>query len=126
MRKRHRKHQSLVAALTLALILGGAAFYMTDMPNKSWSGDLPPLTLEQAEIGERLRRHIQVLAADIGERNVWREDTLETAAEYIESTLQAAGYAVSSQVFTAQATGVRNLEAILDGYSPAEDIVVIG
>ena len=126
MRARHRKHQSLVAALTLALILGGAAFYMTYMPNKSWSDELPPLTVEQAEIADRLRRHIQVLAADIGERNVWREDTLETAAEYIESNLQAAGYAVSSQVFTAQATGVRNLEAILDGYSPAEDIVVIG
>ncbi len=126
MRERRRKHQSLVAALTLALILGGAAFYMTYMPNKSWSDELPPLTVEQAEIADRLRRHIQVLAADIGERNVWREDTLETAAEYIESALQAAGYAVSSQVFSAQAIGVRNLEAILDGHSPAEDIVVIG
>ena len=126
MRERRRQHQSLIAALTLALILGGAAFYMTYMPNKSWSDELPPLTVEQAEIADRLRRHIQVLAADIGERNVWREDTLETAAEYIESALQATGYAVSSQVFTAQAIGVRNLEAILEGHSPAEDIVVIG
>ncbi len=126
MHERRRKHQSMVAALTLALILGGAVFYMTYMPNKSWSGELPPLTAEQAEIADRLRRHIQVLAADIGERNVWREDTLETAAEYIETALQAAGYAVSSQVFSVQATGVRNLEAILEGHSPAEDIVVIG
>ena len=126
MRERRRKYQSLVAALTLALILGGAAFYMTYMPNQSWSDELPPLTVEQAEIADRLRRHIQVLAADIGERNVWREDTLETAAEYIESTLQAAGYDVSSQVFSAQGIGVRNLEAILDGHSPAEHIVLIG
>ena len=126
MHERRRKHQSMVAALTLALILGGAAFYMTNMPNQSWSDELPPLTVEQAEIADRLRRHIQVLAADIGERNIWREDTLETAAEYIESALQAAGYAVSSQVFSAQDIGVRNLEAILDGHSPAEDIVVIG
>ena len=33
-----------------------------------------------------------VLAGDIGERNVWRAGTLPAAADYIESTLSAAGY----------------------------------
>jgi Zn-dependent M28 family amino/carboxypeptidase len=118
--------QSLIASLTLALILVGAVFYMTHMPDKSWSGELPPLTAEQAALADRLRRHIGVLAGDIGERNVWRDGTLDATADYIESTLQTAGYRVSSQWFQAQETEVRNLEAVLEGTAAAEDTIVIG
>jgi Zn-dependent M28 family amino/carboxypeptidase len=99
---------------------------MTDMPGKSHSGVLPPLTTEQAQLADRLRKHIAVLSEEIGERNLWRDGTLDATAEYIEETLQAMGYAVSSQAYTVRGTRVRNLEAVLRGTSLAEQIVLIG
>jgi Zn-dependent M28 family amino/carboxypeptidase len=96
------------------------------MPGKSWSAVLPPLTTEQVWLAERLRKHVVVLGEEIGERNLWRDGTLGATADYIEETLQAIGYAVSSQAYTVQGTRVRNLEAVLDGTSWAQEIVVIG
>jgi Zn-dependent M28 family amino/carboxypeptidase len=107
-------------------MLGGGILYMTDMPDKSWSGVLPPLTTEQARLADRLRKHIVVLSEEIGERNLWHDGTLDATANYIEETLQAMGYAVSSQTYTVQGTSVRNLEAVLGGTSLAEEIVLIG
>jgi Zn-dependent M28 family amino/carboxypeptidase len=99
---------------------------MTHMPGKPHSGPLPPLSAGEAQLADGLRQHIAVLAGDIGERNIWHDDTLDATAGYIEKTLQASGYAVSSQPFTAQGKHVRNLEVVLDGTSLAEETVVIG
>ena len=126
MRSRRGKYRSLWYALVLALMLGGVILYMTEMPGKSWSGGLPTLTTEQARLADRLRKHIAVLSEEIGERNLWRDGTLEATADYIEETLQAMDYAVSSQAYTVQGTSVRNLEAVLGGTSLAEEIVLIG
>lgn len=123
---RRGKYRSLWYALVLALILGGGILYMTNMPGKSHSGVLPPLTTEQMRLADRLREHIAVLSEEIGERNLWRDGTLDATADYIEKTLQAMDYAVSSQVYTVQGTSVRNLEAVLGGTSLAEEIVLIG
>jgi len=67
-----------------------------------------------------------VLSEEIGERNLWRDGTLDATADYVEETFQSMGYAVSSQVYTAQATSVHNLEAVHGGTSLAEEIVLIG
>ena len=99
---------------------------MTDMPGKSWSGALPPLTTEQARVADHLKKHIAVLSEEIGERNLWRDGTLDATADYIEETLQAMDYAVSSQAFSVEETSVRNLEAVLGGTSLTEEIVLIG
>ena len=126
MRYQRGIYGSLGSALLLAFILAGGLFYMTHMPGKSHSGALPPLSAGEAQLADGLRQHIAVLAGDIGERNIWRVDTLDATADYIEKTLQASGYVVSSQYFTAQGKAVRNLEVMLDGTSRAEESVVIG
>lgn len=64
----------LAIALTLVLLLGGGAFYMTDMPGDSHSGVLHPLTADEMSLRDRLERHVTVLAGAVGERNVWRHD----------------------------------------------------
>ena len=99
---------------------------MTKMPGKPYSGALPPLTAEQVRLADHLRKHITVLSEEIGERNIWRDGTLDATAGYIEKSLQAMDYAVSSQAYTVQGTSVRNLEAMLGGTSLAEEIVLIG
>jgi Zn-dependent M28 family amino/carboxypeptidase len=127
MRHRREKYgRTLWYALLPALLLGGIILYMTEMPGKSWSGALPPLTAPQARLADRLKKHIMVLSDDIGERNLWRDGTLDATAGYIEETFQAMGYSVVSQVFASGGTSVRNLEAVLGGTSLASEIVLVG
>lgn len=126
MRYRRSLYGSLFSVLVLALIIAGGLLYMTQMPGKPHSGTLPPLSAEEIQIVAGLRRHIGMLAGDIGERNIWRDDTLEAAADYIEQAFRASGYAVSSQSFTAHGRPVRNLEVVIDGTSQSAESVVIG
>jgi Zn-dependent M28 family amino/carboxypeptidase len=75
---------------------------------------------------DRLRAHVKRLAADIGERNVWRPAALEQAAAYVESALADHGAAVSTQEYTAGGVTVRNVEAELPGAGGTGEIVVVG
>jgi Zn-dependent M28 family amino/carboxypeptidase len=112
--------------LTLVLLLGGGTLYMTDMPGDSHSGVLPPLGADEMSLRDRLKRHVTVLAGEIGERNVWRHDALETAASYIEETLRELGYPVAAQVYAAEGKTVRNLETEIAGTLWSDEIVLIG
>ena len=123
---KHGKYRSLRYTLVLVLTLCGGILYMTYMPGRSGSAVLPPLTAEQIRLVAHLKKHIEVLSVEIGERNLWQDGTLDATADYIEETFQGMGYAVSSQVFTVQGTRVRNLEAMLAGTSRAQEIVLIG
>lgn len=112
--------------LALMLALAAGLRYMTHMPGSSHAGPLAPLSGAEAELRDRLDRHVAVLAGEIGERNLWRHQAIEASAGYIERALRAAGYEVTSQHYTAQGKTVRNLEAALPGTSHAAEIVVIG
>lgn len=46
------------------------------------------------ECALRLRRHVEALAGDIGERNVWRPAALAAAADYIRGELESLDYSV--------------------------------
>jgi Zn-dependent M28 family amino/carboxypeptidase len=76
-----------------------------------------------AEIRDALARHVQTLAGAIGERNVWRYESLQQAEKYITETLVGFGYAVQRQEFQAKEKVVANLECQIDG---SDEIVVIG
>ncbi len=119
-------YRLLAYALALVLILVGGIFYMTFMPGTSHTGRPPSLTLEETQLGDRLRQHIRTLGGDIGERNVWREGTLATTADYIDAAFQSMGYAVISQAFTSEGIHVRNVEVGIDGGSRVDEVVVIG
>lgn len=112
--------------LSLVLLLGGGAFYMTDMPGDSHSGALPPLSADELLLQNRLERHVMVLAGIIGERNVWRYAALERAAGYIEETLRDLRYPVIAQAYTAEGETVRNLETEITGTRWPEEVVLIG
>ena len=65
----------LAAFASLALV--GAVRFMIAMPGTSFRGALPPLDEERGRLRDRLHRHVEVLAAEIGERHIWRGDTLD-------------------------------------------------
>jgi Zn-dependent M28 family amino/carboxypeptidase len=99
---------------------------MIRMPGRSYTGPLPPLTVEEAEVRQRLARHVWTLAGEIGERNLWRYEAFDTAARYIAATLQGLGYQVATQEFTVGGRTVQNLAAALPGASLPAEILVVG
>jgi len=76
------------------------------------------------DLQENLRRHVQALSVDIGERHMWREGSLERAAEYIEKQFAAMGLHPARRTFTAYSQAVRNVIAQEPG--PACPALVIG
>jgi Zn-dependent M28 family amino/carboxypeptidase len=99
---------------------------MIRLPGRSHSGPQTPLTEHELEIRDIFRKHVQVLAGDIGERTVFRFSALEASAQYIEQEFKTHGYAVSSQEFEAGGKVVKNLEVEVRGASTSEEIVVVG
>lgn len=99
---------------------------MIDMPGDTHSGVLAPLTAGETLVQDGLKRHITLLAGEIGERNIWQHNTLEAAAGYIEEVLQELGYTVAAQTYVAEGKTVRNLETEITGTRWPDEIVLIG
>jgi hypothetical protein len=119
--------QSLVGILLLSIAaVLGFVFFMTSMPGHSYSGLLPALSSDEAELKTNLTKHIAYLAGEIGERNVIAYDPLQKSAQYIEDDFKGLGYDVKSQEYVVQMRKVRNLIAEIPGGSRANEIVVIG
>lgn len=99
---------------------------MIRMPGQSHQGPLPPLTNEQRTLEQNLRAHVQQLAGRIGERNVFRHDRLVMAADYIRTTLTAAGYEVRRHPYEVGGKVCENIDAEVRGSRRPDDIIVIG
>jgi len=112
--------------LGLPGLLGGALWWMTTMPERSSAGELPPLNALEEEIEGRLQGHVRALAADIGERNVFRPDRLERAQAFLKTTLTDLGLHVEPQCFESRGVSVCNLEVEQRGRSRPDEIVVLG
>ena len=115
------------AALLLFLLLLAFVYStMIRMPGKSFSGPLPDLTDRQRTLAETLRRDLQTLAGEIGDRNVFKPQKLEKAARFIERRLESAGYAPQRQKFTVGPRTCANIEAEIPGAALRDEIVVVG
>jgi Zn-dependent M28 family amino/carboxypeptidase len=74
----------------------------------------------------RLRADVEMLATTIGERHIWRAQSLQPAADHIRSSLFAAGYAPQTQSYDVHRIRVDNIEAVRQGSSLDREIVVVG
>lgn len=75
---------------------------------------------------DSLARHVQTLASEIGERNVFRPEALTAAADYITAQWQAQGYQVAPQVYKARGVVSANLEVARRGVVRPEEIILVG
>jgi Zn-dependent M28 family amino/carboxypeptidase len=75
---------------------------------------------------ERLRRHVQALAGEIGERHVWRPQALHAAAAYIRGQFEAAGFAVAAQAYETHGVRCENLEVAIPGSGGGGEILLAG
>lgn len=73
-----------------------------------------------------LERHVKVLAADIGERNVFRPHALHAAADYIAQQWTARGCAVTRQDYQTRGVPCANIEVALAGRVQANEVIVLG
>lgn len=107
----------------LLLTLGGVASCAVRMPGKTFTGPLAPLTSLEMERAATLERHIDVLAVQIGERNVhYQPAALADAEAYIIEELVSYGYTVERETYDADGVEVANVIAVLPG--SAETVVV--
>lgn len=115
-----------VLGLVLAVAVTWAYLTMIRMPSKSYRGPLPPLTTAQKQASDQLRRHVQMLAGTIGERNVWRPRKLREAADFIEKSLAPFGAQVRRHGYQVEGENCENLELEIPGRSRREEIIVVG
>jgi Zn-dependent M28 family amino/carboxypeptidase len=99
---------------------------MLKMPGKSYTGELPPLTSAQVSLREELRRDVETLAGQIGERNIWHYQNLTAAADFLEASLTEAGHKVQRQNFRAEDKTCCNIEAEITGTKYPDQIIIIG
>ena len=96
------------------------------MPLKSYCGQLSALSAEQAALRDELRRHVEKLAGEIGERNVFKQDKLRAAAAYVEGSFSRAGYRVSHHSYEVFREPCLNLEAEIPSKTRREEVVIVG
>jgi len=96
------------------------------MPGKSFTGKLPPLTEQERDVSHRLQQHVQILAGEIGERNVWTPRALNAAAAHIRQTLVLHGYSPTDQTYRVDGVEVANIDVEIRGTTKADEIIVIG
>lgn len=116
----------LMVLVGLACLLGAVAFWMTNMPAKSFRGSPPAYSEVEKASSERLRAHLTRLAGDIGERNLGQPRALLAAEQYLAQELGALGLRVSREEFVVNGLRVSNLIATVQGTTLPEEVVVVG
>jgi hypothetical protein len=96
------------------------------MPGKSFKGELPKLTEEQAKLRDALRADVEHLAGKIGERNVGRPAKLAEAAAFVEKSFAAEGYKVEREKYPVRGVECLNLWVELAGAESPKEIVLVG
>ncbi|MCK5403766.1 MAG: M28 family peptidase [Desulfobulbaceae bacterium] len=112
---------TIILSLLVAIML-----FMTQMPGSSYSGPFQSLNEAEQKVHDRLVDHVNALALEIGERNVWRHPRLMASAGYIEDSLTELGYAVNRQEFEVHNVLVANIEAELSPINQTDKIIVVG
>lgn len=129
-KSRRDLRRQLLRLLAALLILVGASYLllaaMLKMPGKSYRGPLAPPSAAEIRLSETLRRHVEKLAGEIGERNVFLPAKLEEAARWIEGEFAALGYAVRREEFVSYGITCQNLWCEIPGTSRREELIVVG
>src|ERR1700737_1223810 len=81
---------------------------------------------EEQALTQSLRTHVEQLAGEIGEGNIFRPQALRAAASYIERQWEQQGYVVERLAY--EVSGVRslNLEITRSGGARKREILLIG
>jgi hypothetical protein len=69
----------------------------------------------ETELAARLRRHVERLAGELGERHVFRPQALHAAKDYLREVWTGQGWQVRAQEYPVSNVRSANLEVTLEG-----------
>ncbi len=101
------------------------------MPGKNISM-AAPLSPDEVTLRDELRRDVQKLAGDIGERNMWHYPQLDAAVDFIEDSFSRAGLRPRRDTYEIRGQACHNIEAKILGQGATASqpshlpIIVIG
>ncbi len=112
----------------LVLAAGAVALIplTTEMPGRSYKGPFLPLSGAEKVARERMQEHVEVLAGEIGERNMSHYDALNEAAYYIQEQFSLTGLAATEERYQVEGKVVSNLIASVPGSARPEEFIVVG
>jgi hypothetical protein len=90
------------------------------------SSPAKPLTEREKKLEAELRRDVQQLSKEIGERNTDKKWELASAADYVAAELEGAGYRLDRQGFEVGEVLAQNLGVELPGAELGHEIVIVG
>jgi hypothetical protein len=88
--------------------------------------DLAIMNDDEQAMMRRLQAHVQTLAGDIGERNMWRPPALKDAAQYIDDQWNRQGYDVKRLTYQISGVSYPNLEITREGDLRRREILLVG
>jgi hypothetical protein len=93
------------------------------MPGK-YISKAAPLSPDEGTLRDELRAAVQMLAGEIGERNMWRYAQLNAAADFIEDSFSRAGLHPRRDSYELRGQACHNIEAEIRG--ARREIILIG
>jgi len=93
------------------------------MPGKNIS-KTAPLSADEVTLRDELRADVQMLAGEIGERNMWHYAQLNAAADFIEDSFSRAGLHPRRDSYELRGQACHNIEVEIPGTRP--EVLLIG
>ncbi len=85
------------------------------LPGKSFCGDLPPLSEEQARLATELHQDLETLSVEIGPRHLGRPSALKQCHAYLVGELEKTGLKVRQVSYSVDGHECHNVEAYQAG-----------
>lgn len=113
-----------IAMVSAAVALNAACTLIRFDPDSG--RPLPPPTADHRSLADRLRGHVEVLAGEIGPRNLGEPANLRRAERYLAAELSRAGRPVAWRTFGTPEGDASNLEIELPGSTRGSEVIVVG
>ena len=95
-------------------------------PGQSFNGSLAELTPHETALAAALRKDVERLGGDIGERSMTKYAKLVEAAAFVEKSLGDDGFKVERQTYEVRGRKCANLEVEIKGTKAPAEIFVVG
>jgi hypothetical protein len=121
----------LVTGLLLIFMIAVAGWYMTALPGRNYAGPRIVQGAAAEQMRDELRRHVQRLAADIGERNIHTPRARRAAADYIHAEFAVAATAnpaarLNREGYSVHGFKCENVVLEYPGSVRPEQILIVG
>lgn len=113
-------------AAVVGIVIGCAQHAVAKMPEHSPASSALSMTEREEALRDALRSDVEHLSDTIGERNLFQYQNLLAAADFLQASLESAGYVVQKQDYEVAGKTCQNLEVEIRGSDRVQELVIIG